>query len=161
MVLELVGDGVHLADETVAMVFDLVGPERIALTTDAMAAAGMPDGRYPLGPMTVDVVGGVARLAGDPGTIGAIAGGTARLLDVLRRTVQDAHVALPAAVTAATSTPARLLGMEAEVGDVVPGRRADLLITDPDLLPRAVLRAGQWVGPESAHTRALADTEVS
>ena len=56
MVVELVGDGVHLADETVAMVFDLVGADRIALVTDAMAAAGMPDGRYPLGPMTVDVV---------------------------------------------------------------------------------------------------------
>ena len=95
MVVELVGDGVHLADETVAMVFDLVGADRIALVTDAMAAAGMPDGRYPLGPMTVDVVGGIARLAADAGTVGAIAGGTARLLDVVRRTVRDAGVPLP------------------------------------------------------------------
>jgi N-acetylglucosamine-6-phosphate deacetylase len=150
MVVELVGDGVHLADETVAMVFDLVGADRIALVTDAMAAAGMPDGRYPLGPMTVDVVSGVARLASDPGTIGAIAGGTARLLDVLRRTVRDAGVSLPEAVTAATATPARLLGLDAEVGDVVPGRRADLLITDEDLVPHAVLRAGRWVVPPPA-----------
>ena len=112
-----------------------------------MAAAGMPDGRYPLGPMTVDVVRGVARLAGDPGTIGAIAGGTARLLDVLRRTVRDAGVSLPAAVTAATATPARLLGLDSEVGDVVPGRRADLLITDEDLQPAAVLRTGRWIVP--------------
>jgi N-acetylglucosamine-6-phosphate deacetylase len=147
MVVELIGDGVHVADETVAMVFELVGAERIALITDAMAAAGMPDGRYPLGPMTVDVVGGVARLASDPGTTGAIAGGTARLLDVLRRAVRRAGVALPDAVTAATATPARLLGLDSEVGDVVPGRRADLLITDADLLPRAVLRAGHWIDP--------------
>ena len=147
MVVELVGDGVHLADDTVAMVFDLVGADQIALTTDAMAAAGMPDGRYPLGPMTVDVVGGAARLAAEAGAIGAIAGGTARLLDVLRRAVQDAGVPLPDAVTVATATPARLLGLEAGAGDVVPGRRADLLITDDDLLPHAVLRAGRRVDP--------------
>ena len=147
MVVELVGDGVHLADETVAMVFDLVGADRIVLVTDAMAAAGMPDGRYPLGPMTVDVVRGVARLASDPGTIGAIAGGTARLLDVVGRTVRDAGVSLPEAVTAATATPARLLGLDSEIGDVVPGLRADLLITDEDLRPQAVLRAGRWIVP--------------
>ena len=144
MVLELVGDGVHLADETVATIFALVGPRQIALVTDAMAAAGMPDGRYPLGPMTVDVTGGVARLATDDGEPGAIAGGTARLIDVLRRTVLDAGVSLPDAVTAATATPARLVGLD-DVGDIVPGRRADLLITDDDLLPRAVMRAGRWV----------------
>jgi N-acetylglucosamine-6-phosphate deacetylase len=147
MVVELVGDGVHLADETVGMVFDLVGPEHIALVTDAMAAAGMPDGRYPLGAMTVDVRSGVARLAGDAGTPGAIAGGTARLLDVVRRTVRHAGVPVVDAVTAATATPARLLGLDADVGDVVPGRRADLLLTDPDLGLEAVMHAGRWVGP--------------
>lgn len=145
MVVELIGDGVHLADETVAAVFALVGPDQIALVTDAMAAAGMPDGRYPLGPMTVHVADGVARLATDDGTQGAIAGGTARLFEVLRRTVLGAGVPLTDAVTAATTTPARLVGLDAEVGDVTVGKRADLLLTDDDLLPIAVLRAGQWV----------------
>jgi N-acetylglucosamine-6-phosphate deacetylase len=147
LVVEVIGDGVHLADETVAMLFDLVGPGQIALVTDAMAAAGMPDGRYPLGPMTVDVADGVARLASEPGTTGAIAGGTARLLDVVRRAVNQAGVCLVDAVTAATATPARLLGLDGDVGDAAPGLRADLLITDADLLPRAVLRAGRWVDP--------------
>jgi N-acetylglucosamine-6-phosphate deacetylase len=158
MVVELIGDGVHLADETVAMVFELVGADQIALTTDAMAAAGMPDGRYPLGPMTVDVVAGVARLAGDPGATGAIAGGTARLLDVLRRTVRNAGISLPDAVAAATATPARLLGLDSEIGDVVPGRRADLLITDVDLLPRAVLRAGRRIDALPTDRRAMSAT---
>jgi N-acetylglucosamine-6-phosphate deacetylase len=160
MVVELIGDGVHLADETVAMVFDLVGPGQIALTTDAMAAAGMPDGRYPLGPMTVDVAAGVARLASDSGEPGAIAGGTARLLEVVRRAVRDAGVPLPDAVTAATATPARLLGLEGEVGDVVPGRRADLLITDSDLLVRGVLRAGSWIHPLPTVTASASDREA-
>jgi N-acetylglucosamine-6-phosphate deacetylase len=146
LVLELIADGVHLADETVSAVFDLVGPERIALVTDAGAAAGMADGRYRLGPVLTDVVGGVARLAGSgpSGPPGALAAGTARLVDVVRRVVRHAGVDLVAAVTAASATPARLLGLP-DVGDLVPGARADVLVTDPELRPLAVLRAGRWV----------------
>ena len=147
MVVELVADGVHLADETVAMVFDLVGPERIALVTDAMAAAGMPDGGYSLGSMRVDVVDRVARLAG-AGTDRSIAGGTARMVDVLRQVVLGSGVGLGAAVLAATATPARLLGLEHEIGDLVPGRRADVLVTDHDLAPAEVFRAGRRITAE-------------
>jgi N-acetylglucosamine-6-phosphate deacetylase len=146
MVLELVADGVHLADETVAMVFDLVGPGQIALITDAMAAAGMPDGRYPLGPRDVEVVHGIARLAPQPGGVrGAIAGGTARLIDVLRRVVRHAGVPLATAVTAASATPARLLGLDHEVGDLAVGLRADVVLTDPELTPLDVMRGGRWL----------------
>jgi N-acetylglucosamine-6-phosphate deacetylase len=137
MVVELIGDGVHLADETVAMVFDLVGAGQIALTTDAMAAAGMPDGRYHLGTMQVRVDDGVARIPDGP-----IAGGTACLVDVVRATVRDAGVRLQDAVLAATRTPARLLGLDGEVGSLAPGHRADVLVTDADLRPQQVLRAG-------------------
>ncbi len=144
MVLELVADGVHLADDTVATVFDLVGPGRIALVTDAMAAAGMPDGDYPLGSMPVAVRAGVARLRTPEGP-GAIAGGTAHMVDLVRRAVQHAGVDLRAAVTAASATPAALLGLAHEVGDLRPGLRADVLVTDPDLDPVAVLAAGAWV----------------
>jgi N-acetylglucosamine-6-phosphate deacetylase len=146
MVLELVADGVHLADETVAMVFDLVGPGQIALITDAMAAAGMPDGRYPLGPQQVEVVHGIARLAEQPGGMpGVIAGGTARLIDVVRRVVQHAGVPLAAAVAAASGTPARLLGIDHEVGDLAVGRRADVVLTDTELTPLDVMRGGRWL----------------
>jgi N-acetylglucosamine-6-phosphate deacetylase len=145
MVLELVGDGVHLDDATVAMVFDLVGPDRIALVTDAMAAAGMPDGRYPLGPMTVDVVHGIARLARTPDAPGgAIAGGTATMIDLVRRAVRYAGVDLAAAVRAASATPAALLGLGHELGDLATGLRADVVVTDGDLAPLAVLHAGAW-----------------
>jgi N-acetylglucosamine-6-phosphate deacetylase len=146
MVLELIADGVHLADETVAMVFDLVGPGQIALITDAMAAAGMPDGRYPLGSQQVDVVHGIARLASHPGSVrGAIAGGTARLIDVVRRVVRHAGVPLASAVTAASATPARLLGIDGEVGDLAVGLRADVVLTDAELTPLDVMRGGRWL----------------
>lgn len=144
IVVELVADGTHLDPATVAMVFDTVGAGSIALVTDAMAAAGMPDGDYELGPMAVRVRGGVARLAdGD-----AIAGGTAHLLDEVRTTV--AHgVSLVDAVRAAATTPAALLG-RTDIGALAPGLRADLVVTDAGLHPRRVLRAGAWVAEGAA-----------
>ncbi|WP_298459381.1 N-acetylglucosamine-6-phosphate deacetylase [uncultured Cellulomonas sp.] len=141
LVVELVADGTHLAPGTVRAVFDLVGPDAIALVTDAMAAAGMADGSYRLGPVHVRVVDGVARLVDG----GAIAGGTAHLLDVVRATVA-AGVRLEHAVRAASLTPAGVLG-RADLGALAPGRRADVVVVDGGLMPLGVLRAGRWVVP--------------
>ncbi|WP_448631593.1 amidohydrolase family protein [Cellulomonas soli] len=143
--MELVADGTHLADGTVRSVFDLVGADSIALVTDAMAAAGMPDGDYRLGPMAVRVADGVARILtqdaqGRP-QAGAIAGGVAHLMDVVRAVVA-AGVPLVEAVRAASTTPARLLG-RADVGALEAGRRADVVVTDAGLRVLRVTRAGQ------------------
>jgi N-acetylglucosamine-6-phosphate deacetylase len=141
LVVELIADGTHLAAGTVRMVFDLVGAEAIVLVTDAMAAAGMPDGTYDLGPMRVRVADGVARLAdGD-----AIAGGTAHLLDVVRCTV-EAGVPLELAVRSASATPAQVLARK-DIGALEGGRRADVVVVDAGLAPLGVMRAGQWVVP--------------
>ncbi len=104
-VLELIADGVHVAPEVVRMVFDLVGPERIALVSDAMAATGLGDGDHALGNVPVHVRGGVARLGS-----GVLAGSTSSLGDCLRWAVDVAGVPAPDALTSATRTPARLLG---------------------------------------------------
>jgi N-acetylglucosamine-6-phosphate deacetylase len=143
LVVELVADGTHLADGTVRAVFDLVGPGGIALVTDAMAAAGMVDGDYRLGPMAVRVGQGVARIVAEDGTAGAIAGGTAHLLDVVR-TVVRAGIGLVAATRAAATTPAEVLGRP-DLGALAAGRRADVVVTDGDLAPVAVYRAGRLV----------------
>lgn len=142
-VVELVADGTHLADGTVRAVFDLVGPGSVALVTDAMAAAGMADGDYRLGPVAVRVGDGVARLLEDDGSAGAIAGGTAHLVDVVRQ-VAAAGVGLVAAVRAAATTPAEVLGRP-DLGALAVGRRADVVVTDGDLVPVAVYRAGRLV----------------
>ncbi len=147
MVVELVGDGVHLDPATVRSVFDMVGADQILLVTDAMAAAGVADGSYELGPMSVVVHEGVARIAmpqaapGEPEEEGPIAGGTAHLVDVVRCAVRGG-VPLVDAVRSATAVPARVLGLTGEVGALVPGARADILVTDADLRPLRVLRHG-------------------
>lgn len=143
LVVELVADGTHLAPATVRTVLELVGADAVVLVTDAMAAAGMPDGDYRLGPLAVRVADGVARLVGDDGTAGAIAGGVAHLLDVVRSAV-EAGVPLVDAVRSAATTPATVLG-RADLGALVAGRRADVLVTTAALEPVAVMRAGSWV----------------
>lgn len=111
--------------------------------TDAMSAAGMADGDYQLGPMAVRVADGVARIVGPDGRSGAIAGGVAHLLDVVRSTVA-AGVPLVDAVRAASTTPATVLGL-ADVGALAVGLRADVVVADEHLRARRVLRAGVLV----------------
>ena len=140
-VLEVVGDGVHLAAETVRMLFETVGPGSLALITDSMAASGMPEGRYTLGGRDVVVDGRTARLADG----GSIAGGVATLLEVVRWCVTEVGIPLTEAVTAASATPAAVMGWS-DVGSLVAGRRADLVVVGDELEPVRVLRGGHWVG---------------
>lgn len=150
MVLELIADGVHLDPEIVRMVFALVGPRSIALITDAMAAAGMADGQYTLGSLDVTVRGGIARLnpSGAEGPPGAIAGGTSKLLGNVRRCVEWG-IPVTDAVTAASFTPARLMGLH-QIGALCEGCRADLVVTTDELEVLQVYRAGAQVTPEGS-----------
>lgn len=136
--VELIADGVHLDHETVRMVFELVGAENVALVTDSMAATGLPDGDYELGPSAVTVSGGEARLRSN----GSLAGGTATLLDVVRRTI-EAGVEPAAAVHSATAVPARILGLPQELGSLRAGLRADVVVADQDFERTLVMRAGR------------------
>jgi N-acetylglucosamine-6-phosphate deacetylase len=165
--VELISDGVHVDAGFTRLVFSAAAPGRVVLVTDAMAAAGMPDGTYQLGPLLVRVRHGVARLApadeaaeaeaGDelaggagpePGAGaqsagGAIAGGTSNLLRVVA-TAAAAGVPLADAARAASQAPARVLGL-ADRGQLAPGMAADLVVTDESLAPLRVLRAGRWL----------------
>ncbi|OFT64440.1 N-acetylglucosamine-6-phosphate deacetylase [Brachybacterium sp. HMSC06H03] len=141
MVVEVIADGVHLDARTVAHVFSIAAEDSVVLVTDAMAAAGMADGRYRLGALDVTVEEGVATLTEG----GAIAGGTAHLVEVLRLAVLEAGVELVTAVRAASTVPARVLGLEDEIGCLAAGRRADVLMVDRALRPVTVLRGGREV----------------
>lgn len=136
---ELVADGTHLHDGTLRLAHSVLGAGRAALVTDAMAAAGQPDGRYDLGGLPVEVSGGVARLPG-----GSIAGSTLTMDAALRRAV-GAGIDLVEAVRMAATTPAAALGLSGTVGALVAGLRADLVVLDADLRVVRVMRAGRWV----------------
>lgn len=126
--LELIADGVHVADPVMRLLLDAV-PTRTALITDAMEATGMPDGDYLLGALPVVVTDGVARLRAG----GAIAGSTLTLDRAFRRAVQRLRVPIAEAAGMLTEIPARTLGLDDRLGRLDPGFAADLLLFDPDL----------------------------
>jgi N-acetylglucosamine-6-phosphate deacetylase len=140
IVCELIADGVHLHDGMLTFAARAAGPERTALITDAVDAAGMPDGTYDLGGQTVVVADRVARLARD----GSIAGSTLTMDAALRRAV-SAGIGLPDACLMASTTPARALGLSDQLGALEAGLRADLVVLSPDLHVKRVMRAGAWV----------------
>ena len=140
--LELIADGVHLHPALVRAVIEAAGPERVALVTDATAAAGSPEGSFRLGALPIDVVSGVARVRGTS----TIAGSTATM-DQLFRAVAgfgpDPDAALAAAVRMTSATPARVLGLDS-VGRLRAGLDANLVVLDQDLQVTAVMANGEW-----------------
>jgi N-acetylglucosamine-6-phosphate deacetylase len=136
--LELILDGVHVAPAVAGLLLR-EAPGRVALVTDAMAAAGSADGRYALGSLDVDVRDGVARLAGT----GTIAGSTLTQDAALRMAVQGVGLGLPEAVAALTVVPARALGLDHRLGLLRAGHAADVVALTPDLRVARVWAAGE------------------
>jgi N-acetylglucosamine-6-phosphate deacetylase len=138
LALGLIVDLHHVTADVVRLVFRAAG-DRTVLVTDAVAAAGMPPGRYVLGGEPVLVEAGRPPVRDD----GVIAGSGLRLDEAVRNTV-DLGVPLPTAVEAATRRPAALLG-RTDLGRVEPGAAADLTWLGTDLLARATWVAGDLV----------------
>jgi N-acetylglucosamine-6-phosphate deacetylase len=138
---EVVADGAHLHDTTIRLAARAAGPGNLVLITDAMAAAGMPDGAYQLGKLDVTVAAGVARLA----STGAIAGSTAAMDQVVRHAITSAGLPVADVAAAASTTPARRLGLAAETGSLTPGMSADMVLLDEVFRLATVLAAGAVV----------------
>jgi len=135
--IELILDGVHVHPSVARMLFE-AARGRVALVTDAMAAAGSDDGDYRLGDLNVTVVRGLAHLTGTP----TIAGSTLTQDVALRVAVQRARITPRDAVTALTFTPARALGLDATIGRLAPGYVADAVQWDDDWTVERVWGAG-------------------
>ena len=142
---EVVNDGLHVHPSVVHLMFAAAGAHRIALITDAMVAAGVGDGEYRLGALTVQVRDGEARLTdGD-----SLAGSTLTMDNALRNAVRLAGVSLVDAAISASLTPARALGIADLVGSLETGKQADLVVLDEDLRVGSVMRKGEWVDAPS------------
>ncbi|OMI33222.1 N-acetylglucosamine-6-phosphate deacetylase [Streptomyces sparsogenes DSM 40356] len=142
--IELINDGTHLHPAALGLAFRRAGADRVAFITDAMGAAGMSDGTYPLGPMEVEVTDGVARISTGP-TAGSIAGSTLTLDRAFARAVTVDGLSVPEAVRALSTTPARVLGLDDRVGSLEAGKDADLVVLGEDFGVVGVMRRGTWV----------------
>ena len=138
---ELICDGVHIHPAVVRATFHMMGPERMILISDSMRATGMPDGRYTLGGLEVDVVGNRATLVSD----GALAGSATNLMDCMKTAVKQMGIPLETAVACATVNPAKALGVYDTYGSVTPGKKGNLVLLDKELNVKMVIKDGKVI----------------
>ena len=141
--VELIADGIHVHPALWPLITRLKPPDRLLLVSDAIALAGMGDGRGRIGGLAVEVVGGRVTLAGTSTLAGSVLS-----LDVAVRNIVAAGIDLPAAVAAASRNPLALLGVT-DRGRIAVGQRADLVELDPGLRVQRVMRAGTWFAGEA------------
>lgn len=137
---ELICDGVHIHPAIIRTTFKILG-KRVVMISDSLSGAGLADGDSFLDAAghTITIRNGKATL--DDGTI---AGSTTNLFECVRRTVKFG-IPLEDAMYAASYAPAKVIGMENVVGSIAAGKRADLVVTDPDLNIDAVYVKGTRV----------------
>ncbi|MFB9565802.1 N-acetylglucosamine-6-phosphate deacetylase [Saccharopolyspora hordei] len=137
--VELICDLVHLHPAIVQLAASHAGTGRTVLVTDAISATDAGDGTYELGGLPVTVTDGEARLAD-----GSLAGSTLTMDVAFRNLVESCGQSVPAAVAAASTRPARLLGLGDRTGAIPPDLAADLVVLDTDLQLTGVLKDGEW-----------------
>jgi N-acetylglucosamine-6-phosphate deacetylase len=141
---EVIADGKHLQSELLRLAFKIKGPDRLALVTDANRGMDMPDGEYVFGPLEngerilkQDGVG----VMPDGKSLASSVVGLDECVRVFHRLVAEATLA--EVIRMATLTPARILGVEAEIGSIAVGKRADLVVLDQELRVRDVFINGK------------------
>ena len=138
---ELICDGVHIHPSVVRATFSMMGADRMILISDSMRATGMPDGKYLLGGLEVEVVGNRATLVSN----GALAGSATNLMDCMRTAIKKMGIPLETAVACATINPAKALGEYKDYGSITPGKKADLVLLDSELNLKMVFKDGRRV----------------
>jgi N-acetylglucosamine-6-phosphate deacetylase len=143
---EVIADGKHLQRELLLLAYKIKGPDRLALVTDCNRALDMPDGEYIFGPLD----GGEPIVRRDGVGImpdgQALASGVVGMDHCVRTFHQQTGVPLVEVIRMASLTPARIAGLDHEIGSIELGKRADLLVLDRELNVQQVYLAGQrWL----------------
>jgi N-acetylglucosamine-6-phosphate deacetylase len=141
----LIADGLHVHPEMVGLAFRMLGPDRLCLVTDAIAATGMEDGEYRLATRTVYTDGGVPRLGS-----GSIAGSVLTMREAFMNILAFTGCTVAEAARMTSTSPAKLIGEGRRKGRLVPGFDADVTVLTPDLSVERVWRGGKlaysWEG---------------
>ncbi|QRR02194.1 N-acetylglucosamine-6-phosphate deacetylase [Dyadobacter sandarakinus] len=152
MDVEIIADGLHLPAPLLKLIYKIKGPDRIALITDAMRAAGMPEGESTLGSLKnglkVIVEDGVAKLPDRTSFAGSVS--TADRL--VRNMVQMADVSLLDAVRMMSATPARIMGVDGSKGTLVAGKDADIVIFNENIEVQTTIVRGKVIYQKEKNT---------
>jgi N-acetylglucosamine-6-phosphate deacetylase len=145
MDVEIIADGIHLPPPLLKLVYKIKGPDRMALITDAMRGAGMPEGESVLGNryagLKVIIEDGVAKLPDRSSFAGSVA--TADRL--VRNMITMAGVPITEAVRMMSSTPARIMHVADRKGTLIEGKDADIVIFDEDIIIDTTIIKGKVV----------------
>lgn len=143
--VEIITDGVHLSDPMIRLIAKAKGPDRLMVITDAMCAAGEPDGTYSLGGLRVKVERGRATLADVPydpkAVVSNVAGSVALYPDCFRRFVRVTGWPLEECVKAAGFNQCRSMGIY-DRGEIAAGQIADMVLVDDDFVPQKTIVGG-------------------
>lgn len=145
MDVEIIGDGIHLPAPLLQYILKVKGTDRTALITDAMRAAGMPEGPSVLGTkgdgLEVIVEGGVAKLLDRS----SFAGSVATMDRTVRTIMKKANVTLVEAVKMASLVPARIMKIDHQKGSITPKKDADIILFDQDIRVSKTIVKGKVV----------------
>jgi len=150
----MIVDGIHIHPSMVRLAWQALGPRRLNLVTDAMAALGMAPGTYRLADSNVVVDRSSARLAD-----GTLAGSILSLDGALRNLMDFVNCPLAQALPTVTSTAADVLGLGGSRGRVAPGYAADLVLLTPDLEVHTTIVGGRVVYTHPQHAASLGGQE--
>ena len=128
MYCEVICDMIHVCPEALKIVFGMKNDDKIILITDSIEPAGMPDGKYQQGALTIIVKDGIARTE----DTGALAGSSLRSNQALKNVVEILGVPVEKAAKMLTINPARAMGLDHEIGSIETGKRAHLVALDDD-----------------------------
>jgi N-acetylglucosamine-6-phosphate deacetylase len=126
----VIADGVHVAAPALEIALRMKGPDRLMLVTDAMPSVGMSEGSFELNGRTITVRDGVCQDAN-----GTLAGSSLDMAGAVRNMVAMTSADVPTASRMASATPARFLGLGAQLGTLAAGHRADMVWLDAALQP--------------------------
>jgi len=142
--VEVICDGYHLHPAVVRATFAMF-PRRACLISDSLGCTGLPDGNYESAGLPIIVKNGNAKLADGK----SIAGSTITQLQGIRNAV-SLGIPLSEAVAAASIHPVQAIGMDGQIGSLIPGAYADMLLLDKKLRLQKVYISGKEINPTTA-----------
>jgi len=125
---ELISDNIHVHPVAMKLLVRTKGTDKVVLVTDAIQAAGMPDGKYKLGKQNVIVKKGVCRLES-----GELAGSTLTMDEAVKNAMKSVGIPLRTAIKMATINPAVTISVDKNKGSLEPGKDADIVIIDDEV----------------------------
>jgi N-acetylglucosamine-6-phosphate deacetylase len=144
---EIIADGVHFEPDLMRVAYKIKGPDKMALITDTSRAMDMPDGPYMFGALDggepIIKKNGMGLMPDGIGLASSVAG-MDHMIRIFKRDVPEAGIV--EIMRMASLTPARVMGLENEIGSISAGKRADLVVMDKGLNVKDVFIGGELFG---------------